>query len=54
MAYQNEDNVLATLLPLLIDPTSSDGHPLAHALAVVLNAAMLQGWNQHSYHQPPH
>ena len=39
MAYQNEDSVLAALLPLLIGDAQSD-NPLAKALGTLLNAAM--------------
>ena len=39
MAYQTEDNLLAALLPLLSGDGQSD-NPLAHALTVLLNAAM--------------
>ena len=37
MAYQNEDNLSAALLPLL---TGTGDNPLAQALGVLLNAAM--------------
>lgn len=43
MAYQIEDNPMAALLPLLIGEGGSDPgarHPLADALAVLLNSAM--------------
>ncbi len=46
MAYQNEDNALAGLLPLLTNEGQSE-NPLAQALAVLLNAAMLHEREQH-------
>jgi len=46
MAYQNEDSALATLLPLLMAEGQSE-NPLAHALAVLLNAAMLHEREKH-------
>src|SRR5688572_29965789 len=44
MAYQVEDNALAELLPVL---TSAGENPLAQALTVLLNAAMLFEREQH-------
>jgi len=46
MAYQNEDSALATLLPLLTAEGQSE-NPLAHALAVLLNVAMLHEREKH-------
>ncbi len=46
MAYQNEDNALAGLLPLLTNEGQSE-NPLAKALAVLLNAAMLHEREKH-------
>jgi transposase-like protein len=46
MAYQNEDNSLAALLPLLTGESQSD-NPLAQALGVLLNAAMLYEREKH-------
>lgn len=46
MAYQIEDNALAGLLPLLTGAGASD-NPLAQALTVLLNAAMLFEREQH-------
>lgn len=46
MAHQEEDSVLAGLLPLLTGETGSD-NPLAQALAVLLNAAMRHEREKH-------
>jgi putative transposase len=46
MAHQNEDNPLAALLPLLTNGGQS-ANPLADALAVLLNAAMLYEREKH-------
>jgi transposase-like protein len=46
MAYQIEDNALAGLLPLLTGEGASD-NPLAQALTVLLNVAMLFEREQH-------
>lgn len=46
MAYQQEDTLLAALLPVLTEPGSGN-NPLAAALAVLLNAAMKFEREQH-------
>ena len=46
MAYQTENNPLAALLPFLIGDGKSE-NPLADALSVLLNAAMLYEREKH-------
>jgi len=46
MAYHEQDNLLATVLPLLTEGRQSD-NPLAQALGVLLNAAMLYEREKH-------
>ena len=46
MAYQNEDNAWAALLPLLTGEGQNE-NPLAQALTVLLNAAMLHEREKH-------
>ena len=47
MAYQTEDNAWAALLPLLTNESGSADNPLAQALSVLLNAAMLHEREKH-------